>query len=159
MMSKKLQLEFLAAAVVMAFGAVVAWIAAGYPQGTLLRPGSGLVPLAFGCLIVLLGAAIMVEMGLGGRGSEEAAEHDRVPALRQAIAVCAVSSGMIAFALLVERAGFIPATIVLIVLAGLGEARIRWLSLLALAIVMSVAGVAVFIWGFNLPLAPFGAIR
>jgi len=159
MMLKKLQLEFLAATVVMAFGVTVAWIAAGYPQGTLLRPGSGLVPLAFGCLIVLLGAAIMVELGLGGSEPEEAAEPDKVPALRQAIAVCAVSCGMIAFALLVERAGFIPAAMVLIILAGLGETRIRWLSLLALAIAMSAAGVAIFIWGFNLPLAPFGAIR
>ncbi|WP_210257171.1 tripartite tricarboxylate transporter TctB family protein [Chelativorans sp. ZYF759] len=159
MMSKKLQLEFLAAAVLMVFGAMVAMIAAGYPQGTLLRPGSGLVPLALGCLIVFLGVAIMVEARLGRRKAEEAEDTDEVPGLRQVIAVGAVSIGMIAFALLVERAGFIPATIVLIMLSGLGEARIRWLSLFALAIAMSAAGVAIFIWGFNLPLAAFGAIR
>lgn len=159
MMSKKLQLEFVAAAVLMAFGATVAIIAAGYPQGSLLRPGSGLVPLALGCLIVLLGVAIMVEARLGGRQPPEITDSDEVPGLRQAIAVGAVSIGLIAFALLVERAGLVAATIVLIILTGLGEARIRWLSLIALAIAMAATSVAIFIWGFNLPLAAFGAIR
>lgn len=154
--------EYLAAAVVMAFGLVVAIIAAGYPQGTLLRPGSGLVPLVLGCLIVVTGAAVMLEVRMRGSAPESAEpdqDEESLPALRQFIVLCAVGSGMIAFALLLERVGVIPATLVLVLLSGLGEARIRWMSLIIVAICLALASVAVFIWGFNLPLSAIGPAR
>lgn len=156
-------LDYLAATVVMAFGLVVAIIASGYPQGSLLRPGSGLVPLVLGCLIIVLGAGVMIELKIRGAAAGEPQDTDqddeRVPLLRQVIVVCAVSGGMIAFALLLEPAGIITATLALILLSGFAEPKIRWVSLIVLAVCMALSSVVVFIWGFNLPLAALGPVR
>lgn len=67
----------------------------------------------------------------------------------------AVSAGILAFGLLVERAGLVPATIALVLISGFADRRNRLTALVAIAAFMSVAGTVVFIWTLGVPVAPF----
>jgi hypothetical protein len=142
-------LEYAAAAAVVFFGIGFAGIAATYPLGTLARPGPGFMPLLVGCIIALLGLAVAFE----ARGKPIETRNYRLRPL------IAVSAGIVAFALLVERTGFIPATIALVLLSGLGERREGWLSLLVVAVFMALFGVAFFIWGLGVPLQAIGSAK
>ncbi|WP_341702428.1 tripartite tricarboxylate transporter TctB family protein [Ferrovibrio sp.] len=138
--------EQIAAGVVMLFGLVMGAIAYGYPMGSLARPGPGFGPLLIAGLIVVLGAAVMFEM-------RHAAVRPFSLPLRPLLAV---SAGILAFALLVEQTGFIPATIALVLLSGLGERRLSGWPLLGVAVFMALFGSAVFIWGLGVPLKAVG---
>lgn len=138
--------EQIAAGVVMLFGVAVGAIAYSYPMGSLARPGPGFGPFLVACLIVGLGAAIMVEVHNGSF------KPFRMP-LRPLLAT---GAGILAFAILVERIGFMPATVALMLLSGLGERRLSYWPLLGVAVVMAVFGSAVFIWGLGVPLRSIG---
>jgi len=134
--------EYAAAAVITFFGLWYAATATTYSVGSLINAGPGYFPLIIGGLLALLGLAVAFE----ARGKPPEARDFR---LRP---IAAVASGIVAFALLAETAGFVPAAIVLIVLSGLGEPRTSWLSLLAVAVFIAVLGAALFIWGLGVPL-------
>ncbi|MFC3675364.1 tripartite tricarboxylate transporter TctB family protein [Ferrovibrio xuzhouensis] len=138
--------EQIAAGVVILFGVVVGAIAYGYPMGSLARPGPGFGPFLVACLIVGLGAAIMVEVHTGSF------KPFRMP-MRPLLAT---SAGILAFALLAERVGFMPATVALVLVSGLGERRLSYWPLVGLAVFMAVFGSAVFIWGLGVPLKSIG---
>lgn len=136
--------EFLAAMAIALFGAWVAYVASGYPYGSLLRPGSGFAPFWIGILIIALGIVLPLE------GHVNVSEVPfRWPVL------LAVSAGILAFGLLVERAGLVPATIALVLISGFADRRNRLTALVAIAAFMSVAGTVVFIWTLGVPVAPF----
>ena len=141
--------EYTAAAVVIVFGLALAAVSLTYPLGSLLRPGPGFVPLMVGCIIAALGAAIVLEV----RGQLP------VPRDYKLRPLLTVSAGLVLFGLLVERAGFVPATVVLIAMTGLGERNPRWLPLIGVAAFVCAFGIALFIWGLGVPLNAFGALR
>ena len=138
--------ETLAAGVVVLFGLVVGGIAWTYPMGSAVRPGPGFGPLLVAGLIVVLGLAIMVEV-------RNAPLPGFKPQLRPLLATVA---GILSFALLVERLGFIPATIALVLISGLGEKRVSGWPLLGVAVFMALFGSAVFIWALGVPLKSIG---
>ncbi|WP_170317593.1 tripartite tricarboxylate transporter TctB family protein [Paroceanicella profunda] len=133
--------EILAAAGLVAFGLAVIALAADYPLGGLRRPGPGFFPILAGTVLVVLALAILAEVrGLATR-----------PVFRLRPFV-AVSLGIAGFALTVERAGLVPATVILVLVSGLGEARTSLLSLAGVALFLSVLGVLLFIDGLGMPL-------
>lgn len=138
--------EQIAAGVVILFGVVVGAIAYSYPMGSLARPGPGFGPFLVACLIVGLGVATMVEVH---NGSFKPFKMPLRPLL-------ATAAGILAFAVLVERIGFMPATVALVLLSGLGERRLSYWPLLGVAVFMAVFGSAVFIWGLGVPLRSIG---
>lgn len=136
--------EFAAAMAVALFGAWLAFVASGYPYGSLLRPGSGFAPFWIGLLIVALGIILPLE------GHVAVSEVSfRWPVL------LAVSAGVLAFGLLLERAGLVPATIALVLISGLADRHNSLASLVATAAFMSVVGTVVFIWALRVPVAAF----
>ena len=144
-----------AGAIVLLGGAIAA-IAATYPLGSLLRPGPGFFPLVIGLLLAALGLALMIETWRGDPDMTEADDDSGAEAgfaWRPLIWTCA---GILAFSQLLERAGLIPATFALILLAALGEAQRRWGPVLAVCMFMAGFGTALFVWGLGVPVEAIG---
>lgn len=83
------------ALVLIGFALVMGAIAAGYPQGSLLRPGPGFFPLSIAVLLAGLGLTVGAEAWRGGAAPTEGRFAWR-PLLSTVTA-------MLAFALLLER--------------------------------------------------------
>ncbi len=140
---------------IVVLGGTIAAIAAGYPLGSLLRPGPGFFPLVIGLLLAGLGLGLAIEAWRGD--ATDAPDDDSGAegrfAWRPLLWTCA---GILAFSQLLERAGLIPATVALVVLAALGEANRRWGPVLAVCLFMAGFGTALFVWGLGVPVEAFG---
>lgn len=137
-------------------GGFIAFIAAGYPLGSLFRPGPGFFPLAIALILVALGIGVMIENHLLGAvpdGESDRADETAPPWRPLFFTALA----MLAFAFLAERAGFVPATIALVLVSALAERRPHWRAIAGVALFMAVFGTLVFIYGLGLPIRPFGA--
>lgn len=141
----------IAALVVVCTGAAFAYIAHGYPQGSMLRPGPGFLPFYIGLLMALLGGMVLI-----GERNSPATEDGETPAASMR-PVIAISAGMIILALLLERLGFIPAVAAMFLCIGFAERQQSWLPLLGVCVFMIVFGIAVFIWGLGVPISVIGA--
>ena len=129
--------------VVAAFGL---WISRDYAVGTSLRMGTGYVPRLLCWLLLGLGAVIFVQ-GLrepAGKGTGAAA-----PAWR---AVIAVTVGMTAFGLSIERLGLVVAIALLTGIGALAARGQRPLEVALAAVALAVLSWAVFIFGLGLTL-------
>jgi len=120
-----------------AFGAVALVVASDYPMGSLLRMGPGFFPTMVATLIVLLGLALIA----ASLRSRLAASTANVR-LRS---VVAIGSGIALFALLLERTGLIPATLVLVLVSSLAEPQWRPGRAAALALAMAIAVYVIFV--------------
>ncbi|MVA96245.1 hypothetical protein GN330_03140 [Nitratireductor sp. CAU 1489] len=150
--------DYSAAAVVAAFGAGLAAMASTYPLGKMLRPGPGFFPLVIGCLIAVLGIVIALESWYGSRQADEGPADEGAPG-PDAFgwrAVLSVTIGMVAFAALVDRTGYVAATFALVFISSLGEIRRNWWAVGGIATFMAVFGSLLFIWGLGLPVNVFG---
>lgn len=138
----------LAGACVIAVGLFAAWEATSYSFGALNRPGPGLFPLALGLIMVGLGVGIVAE-SLVVRRAADALER---PNIRSVLAILAAFG---AFALLVERAGLVPAIVAAVLVSALAEPRTRIVQAAALAAGLAAVCVLIFVEALNLPLRPF----
>lgn len=125
-----------------AIGAAAMVIARGYPMGTALRMGPGYFPTALGAVLCLFGLYLVVR----GVGTSEMIESDW--SLR---ALVVLPLSLILFGVLIDRAGFIPALLVLIIGSAAARQEFRLGEVVLLAIVLTLFCVAVFIWGLGLP--------
>jgi len=133
-----------------AIGAFAIWEGAGYTIGTARQMGPGYFPVVLGGMLVGLGLLLVVQ-GLLGRA--EPAERTDLRAL--AVIVAAIA----AFALLVERAGLVPAVLALVIIGSGAAGRFRPVPVLLLAAAMSALSYLVFSVLLGLPLPAFAALR
>ena len=126
-----------------AFAILYGW---NYPAGTAARMGPGYYPTLIACGLILLGAILL------GRAFLTQGEAIGTIALRPLLAVLA---GTLAFALLVERAGFVLAGIVLVAVVRLADRDFRLIEVAALALGLVAFVAALFWFGLSLPLKPF----
>ena len=134
--------------------AVGLWVMAeaqGYPMGSARRMGPGWFPTALGGLMAAMGATLA---GLSLWRSEPPRGEDERADPR---ALLAVLAGLAAFALLLPRAGLVPAVAGLVVVAAQGSGQLRPVAGLGLAGVLALLAWAVFRLGLGLPLPAFGA--
>lgn len=131
----------------MALGAFLIWEGASLGTGTARRMGPGWFPVALGWLMLGLGGLLALS-GLFGRDAP-LPDGDTEP--RPASALW-VGAGIAAFALLLERAGLVPATVALVGLASLAAPRPRPLAVVVLAAIVAALAWAVFRLGLGLPL-------
>ena len=111
--------------------------ASHYPLGSLLRMGPGFFPCTIAVLIILLGLALIA-----------ASLRPRPAAHRAEIrfrSVAAIGVGIVLFALLIERAGLIPATLVLVLTSSLAQPRWQPRRAAALAVAMTILVYVVFV--------------
>lgn len=130
--------------VVVLFGGVMAYFGSRYSIGTLARMGPGYFPVILGLLTMGLGLVTLVKV----RTSDAPAPD--VPWR----VFFFVFLGVLAWALLVERIGLLPSSVILIVLSSLGRRPLHLRTIALTAAIVSVAAVLIFINGFGLPLQP-----
>ena len=117
-------------------------------MGTNFQPGPGYMPTIIAALMLCLGILLLAQ----DFWSETQSEAWVAPKVRPFLAV----AGIIGFALLIERVGFIGAALFLIVLACIAYGRIRPLEVLLLAAALIAACILIFVVGLGqrIPLLP-----
>jgi putative tricarboxylic transport membrane protein len=141
------------AAGVLSLGAFILWGSFHLPTGGgYAQVGPGVVPRIVGIGVLVLGAMLAREVFTGGlRGVDEEAES-RMPVDWSAFAW--VSAGIIAYGLLVERLGFILASMVLFALVARSFGSRRWALNAVIALLLASAIFAIFTYGLGLMLPP-----
>ncbi len=137
--------ETAAALVVVAEGVIVIAVGWSYPMGTVARMGPGYVPVLLGGALALIGVGLVFEV----------LRSDPTRLAFSPRAFIALMSGLVAFAVLVERAGLVPAIWALVFLSVMGEKPVRIKNAVGISIGMSLIGVFVFIKGLGVPLSIF----
>jgi hypothetical protein len=142
----RLSTDLITGLLFLAFGGFVIIYGSRYPLGTAARMGAGFYPALVSYALVLLGA-ILVIRSLFRPGEALEAFNPRP--------LFFVLVGTLAFALLVERSGFVLAAVILVFAARLADRDFRWGEVTILAGVL-VAFIGALFWlGLSLPLKPF----
>jgi hypothetical protein len=123
-------------------GMAAVLIARDYTFGSAVRMGPGYFPTLLGGLLVLFGIYLLVK----GLRSQEQIEGNW--SLR---ALIVLPLSMVLFGVLMDRAGFIPALVVLIFGSALAGTEFRFVEVALLTVGLTVFSVLVFIWGLGLP--------
>jgi hypothetical protein len=113
-----------------------------WQTGTLAEMGSGLVPQLVSSLLLLVG------LGVAARGLLARGEPIQVGSLRPLVVV---TLSVLLFAASLERLGIVAAVVLIVALSAFANNRPRLIVLAALAVGLSVACVALFVWGLSLP--------
>lgn len=107
-----------------------------YSIGTPVAMGPGFFPFVLSMLMILSGLGIILVEGRRGEERE---------AVRIAVRpVLAIMAGILAFALLIERAGLAPAVMASAFISTLAEPAPRFGRALILAVLLAVATIVVF---------------
>lgn len=141
-----------------AFGAFTLWTGRDSALGTLTQMGPGYFPALMAWLCIGLSALVIARALLRNRAAATtppgaAPEDGAAPALRLDLRAFAfVLLGLIAFALLLERAGLVLATLALVLLVSYARAGTRILRAGLLAIGLAAAATLLFVVALDLPL-------
>jgi Tripartite tricarboxylate transporter TctB family len=134
--------DFWAGLMLLALGGMTVFVSRTYPMGTVLRMGAGYFPTVLGGILIVFGLILLFK----GSRSTERIEPNWSP---RALFVIPVT--LILFALLVERIGFVPSLLMLIVGSATASSEFRPLEAISVGAVLTALCVAVFIWGLGLP--------
>jgi hypothetical protein len=136
-----------------AAGAVIAVAAARLRVGTWNDPGAGFLPLITGLLLFVLGGGVFVQESLARR--QTGAGLIRVPPATN-IRLIAVAVGVLfAYAVLLERAGFIPVTFTFMLFALRVLGGVRWPAATVVALLGTAGAYGIFALWLRVPLPPW----
>lgn len=140
--------DFWCAVFFVALGATAMYLAHDYRMGTALAMGPGYFPMWLGGILVAFG----VVMGVTSFRVEPKDDDETVTSEWAFRPWLALPLALVAFALLMEaEAGFVPSLFVLIVGCALAHKDVRWKETLLLAVLLTAATVAIFVYGLELP--------
>ncbi len=135
--------DFWAGLIFIAIGLGFVLLASQYRYGDMHRMGPAMFPTLIGALLALLGAVIAV------RAFAFAGEPvPRFQARPLAVSLLAI----VLFGIALQWLGLIAAVMVLVLVGAYAARDVRPLENIALAVVMVVFSVAVFVWLLGLPL-------
>jgi hypothetical protein len=138
--------DFCAGLIFLCVGALAAYIAHGYPMGSVVRMGPGYFPYLLGLLLALLGMTICLRsLVIRGDGIESAN-------LR---ALLLVLGAIGAFAVSIESVGIVIAIVLLVGIAAAASRESRLREVAALIVFMVALTVVVFTYGLGLPFKLF----
>jgi hypothetical protein len=137
--------EIGAALAVFALGAFLLWQGSGYALGSLNRMGPGYFPVALGVILMGFGVLLLLEVK---RLDTPAPDIKLRPFIM-------IAAGLVAFVLMLDRFGLIPATVALTVLSALAIQPVRPRAILGTAVVVAGIGYFVFLRGFGLQIDAF----
>ena len=124
-------------------GALGMWIARDYPFGSALRMGPGYFPTVLGGIMVVMGIYVLA---LGLRK-----DHEKIIGNWSIRALIVLPLSMVAFGILMEEAGFIPAMAALIPISAAAGRDFKWLEVVALTIGLTIVCWFGFIYLLGLP--------
>jgi uncharacterized membrane protein len=134
--------DFWGGVMLIAIGVAAMVIARDYPFGTALRMGPGYFPTVLGGILALFGLYLVVQ---GVRSSETIEGNWSLRAL------ILIPLSLALFGVLMDRAGFIPALVVLIFGSAAASTEFKLSEVVLLTFALAVFSVAVFVWGLGLP--------
>jgi hypothetical protein len=134
--------DFWGGLMLIGFGAGAMFIARDYPFGSARRMGPGFFPIILGGILVAFGICLM---GAGLYSKEEIKEH----VSPRAMIVLPLS--MILFAILMQLTGLIPALASLVFVSAASGREFKLVEVLLMTVILTVASVAIFVWGLGLP--------
>ncbi|WP_245215668.1 tripartite tricarboxylate transporter TctB family protein [Pararoseomonas baculiformis] len=116
--------------------------AMNYDMGTARRMGPAYFPFGIGCLVALFGLGCLL-------GALRRAGAMPVIEWRPFFAIC---GAVLAFTLVIERFGLIPATIALVLISALADEKPSATVTIILAAALCLVGVGIFSWGLGIPM-------
>jgi hypothetical protein len=125
-----------------AVGVVAVVIARNYTFGTALRMGPGFFPTVLGGFMILAGLYILAS---GLRSGDALAGSWSLRAL------IVLPLSLVLFGVLIDRAGFIPAMLVLIFGSGLAGTDFRLIEMILFSVLLTALCAIVFVWALGLP--------
>ena len=134
--------DFWAGLIFVAIGAAFILLASQYRIGTMHRMGPAMFPILVGALLAVLGAVIALRAFSDGEGVP------RFYARPIGISLLAI----VLFGAALQWLGLVAAVAVLVLVGAYAAREVRPLETVALAAVMIVFSVAVFVWLLGLPL-------
>jgi len=135
--------DFWSGLMLIAIGGGAVFIARNYQFGSSLRMGPGYFPTILGGALVMFGVYFIIQ---GLRAGAE--KIDGTLSLR---ALIILPLSLVLFGLLIDRAGFIPAMLALIISSSTASSQFKLVEVLLFAVFMTAMCVVVFIWALGLP--------
>ena len=134
--------DFWAGMMLTGIGAAAMFIARDYRFGSALRMGPGFFPTILGGILIAFGVCIMA---VGLKSGE------KIQGSLSLRALIMLPISMVLFGLLMEKAGFIPALVALVLVSAASGREFKFVEVLLLTALLTVASAALFIWGLGLP--------
>ncbi len=135
--------DFWSGLMLIAIGGGAVFIARNYQFGSSLRMGPGYFPIILGGALVMFGVYFVIQ---GLRAGAEKLEGSW--SLR---ALIILPLSLVLFGLLIDRAGFIPAMLALIIGSATASTQFKLVEVLVFAVFMTAMCVVVFVWALGLP--------
>ncbi len=134
--------DFWSGVMMIGTGAVAIIIARNYDFGTTLRMGPGYFPTVLGAMLIAFGL-YLIAVGLRS--------NEKIQGSWSLRALIVLPLSLVLFGFLMDRAGFIPALIVLIFGSAAASSEFNFVEILLLTIFLVIFSVVVFVWGIGLP--------
>jgi hypothetical protein len=140
-LNRFLSKDFLSGLMFIGFGLIALYFGQKLALGTPVRMGPGYVPRMLALIMMSLGAVIcVVALVAGGEMVEK-------PKWKP---ITLVTIGIVCFALLFERAGLLPALVVLILISSLGGEEFKLKEVIGNIVVLSILCTLVFKVGLGM---------
>lgn len=143
-MNRLVTKDFLSGLMFVAFGLGALYVGQHLAVGTPVRMGPGYVPRMLSFIMLALGVLICIVAVVSG--SEPVERPKWKP-------ITLVTIGIVCFALLFERAGLIPALVVLVMIASLAGEEFKLPEVIGNIVVLSVLCTLVFKVGLSMNIA------
>jgi len=134
--------DFWAGMMLTGIGAAAMFIARDYRFGSALRMGPGFFPTILSGILIAFGVCIMA---VGLKSGE------KIQGSLSFRALIMLPLSLILFGVLMEKAGFIPALVALVFVSAASGREFKFVEVLLLTALLTVASAALFIWGLGLP--------
>ena len=144
--------ELLTAMIFLVFGAVAVFIGWGYGFGSASALGSGAMPMLAGGGLVVLGMVQLLRTNAAHRAGERLLSAFPRSELRPLLVILAA---ILAFGLLIDGLGLIPALAALVTISWFAEAGGRKREMLVVLLVVIAMIVAIFYFGLGIPFRLF----
>jgi hypothetical protein len=139
--SRFLTKDFLSGLMFVGFGAATLYFGQNLAVGTAVRMGPGYVPRMLSLILLGLGALTCVRALVSG------SEPVEKPKLKP---IVLVTIGIVCFALLLERAGLLPALAVLVLISSLAGEEFKLAEVIGNIVVLAVLCIIVFKLGLGM---------
>jgi Tripartite tricarboxylate transporter TctB family len=135
--------DFWSGVMLIVIGGGALFIARNYQFGSSLRMGPGYFPVILSAALVMFGVYFVLQGLRAGAEKLEGSWSIR--------ALIIVPLSLVVFGLLIDRAGFIPAMLALIIISAAASTQFKLVEVLLFSVFLTAMCVIVFIWALGLP--------